>query len=155
MKRAAIIFSILIGVLAVIVGSAYYVYSKLTYKFVGLNFSSPEFDNKGIALPTLNAIAESIGINFILMNASFMNIRITKFNLKVNDDYGNEIGKITEIKEVFVPKNGENNLAVTINNINTNSMIKDFLSGKIKTYTYTISGRVGGFLPFKYTAKIY
>jgi len=157
MKKITVVFSILIGFLVVTGVTLYYILSKLTYKFAGLNFSSPENDGvtTGISFPSINDIKEDLAINFTIFNASMFNFRISGFNLKVIDEFDIEVGSINRIDNIFVPKNGENIISVSLRNINTNRMVKDFLNGRIKNYKYTISGKLGGVLPFKYTGKAF
>jgi len=143
---------------AVVYGIYFVLLQQLTFKFLGLNFSNPsqegEEQGEGFGLPSLSTLAENTVINFIMTNNSGVNFRINNLNLRVEDGAKIPVGNITQVDSVLVPKYGSAEMNLTLKNVAVGKITFAFLTGEMDNYTYVVSGRMAGFLPFRYRGKL-
>ncbi len=124
-------------------GVYFYIVSNLDWKFSGFGVSAENF----------GSIADKLNAEIKLINNSSFGLKITNFNLKVNNGLGTEVGSIETIRKVSVPARASNEILVEIRNINEAQILKDFTAGVTNQYTYTVSGMLGGFLPIRYKGQ--
>lgn len=148
MKRILFIVGIVLLLFVVkIYAIYYYIYSKMTYKFSGLDFTKT---GNGI-----ENLKESASVDFTIMNNTRLNATIKKLNIKVVDKFGKEVGAVKQINKLYVPKKEQAILSLHLDNVNISKVTTDFISGNIKGYQYVVSGWLGGLMPFKYKGDIF
>lgn len=132
---------IAIGIIIQTVLTAYYVGTKLTYKFSGFN-------------ELLSSISRGEPVKGIVrvLNPTIFNMRLKNLQIYVKDKAGVEVLSFLPVNAVF--RSGENELPLTFDKGNIVGLIGDYISGTYKDYTVTVKGRLGGYLPFKYSYKL-
>jgi hypothetical protein len=134
----------------------YYIFSKMSYRFSGFMFTQ-EQEQTGNAniLQSLDSLADRVQVDFTLVNPTRLNANVRRFNLKVLDGFGNEVGRIKTINQVLVPKRGEAIISVFVEDISTLKVTQDFIGGDLMDYEYVVSGWLGGIMPFRYKERIF
>ena len=130
-----------LGVAVQTVATAYYVGTKMTYKFMGFN---------GL----LNSINNGQPITTIIQvnNPTIFNMKIKNLQIEVVDRSGLQVLSFLPVNAVF--RAGLNELPLTFDKGDLGNLLGDYISGTYKQYKIKIKGRLGGFLPFKYTYSL-
>lgn len=134
----------------------YYIYTNIEWKLSGFDFDENSFSKEEAGDGFLDKanIIDKLGVKLNIQNNSSFAFSLTNFKLKVKNLERQEIGKIETIRRVSVPAKMMSEIEIQIDNVNELALLSDVLSGKLKGYKYTVSGLLGGFLPFRYTSKI-
>lgn len=141
MKMVKWAIFIAIGIILQTVITAYYVSQKLTYKFSGF-------------ADLLHSVNDGQPVTALvkIMNPTIFNMKIKDLQIFVNDKQGMEVISFMPVNAVF--RAGENELPLTFDKGNIVGLLGDYMSQAYKDYTITVKGKLGGYLPFKYTSKL-
>jgi len=130
-----------IGIVLQTIITAYYVSQKLTYKFTGFN-SLLSSVNDGQPITAMVTVT----------NPTIFNMKIKDLEIIITNKTGLEVLSFLPVKAVF--RSGENELPLTFNEGNVLGLLGDYISGSYNDYSITVKGKLGGYLPFKYTSKL-
>lgn len=132
---------IAIGVILQTVVTAYYVSTKLTYKFIGF-------------ADLLHSVNDGRPITALvrIMNPTIFNMKIKDLQIFIKDKQGMTVLSFLPVNAVF--RAGENEFPLTFDKGDIVGILGDYLSGAYKDYDITVKGKLGGYLPFKYTGKL-
>jgi len=148
---------IVVSVILVIAGYSifYYIFSNVTWKLSGFNFAPENFTSQQTGLiGEMVKIAESLDVGLDIKNGTSIPLKLTNFRLKIANLEGKKIGSIQVIRSISIPANGSAIINFKVENINESALLSDLLAGKLKMYKYTVSGMLGGILPFKYSDNV-
>ena len=135
----AISIGIIIVLQTVIV--AYYVGNKLTYKFAGF----------GQLLQSVQD-GDAITILVKVFNPTIFNMKIKDLDIKILDKRNRVVLSFLPVKAVI--RSGDNDLSMTFDEGNIIELLGDYFSGSYKDYSVKVKGKLGGYLPFKFTYKL-
>lgn len=136
-------------------GLYYYVYTNLSWKVSGLDLTDKEEgeNTEGINLGG-DSFLERVNVTVNITNNSGLPFNLSRFKLKIVNPSNTQIGDINMIRKIKVPANSLQIVNVSVNNVNELGLLSDTLSGKLKDYSFVVSGYLGGFLPFRYKGKL-
>ncbi len=124
---------------------AYLIWRKLSLKIV--NFNLKDADGN------IN-IKENTEVIFLAQNNTNFGIKINTINMYVENANGQIIGTIGELKDIEIPKNGQVEIPVKINNIRMLTLVADFASGRINDYKLVTRVRFYRVFIFKNKSKL-
>ena len=105
-------------------------------------------------MPSLSNLVEGTAIKFLITNSAGLNFKIANFNLRVEDGAKVPVANIKTLNSILIPKYSTAELDLQLQNVKVAKITAASLSGSLENYSYVVSGRLGGFFPFRYRGKL-
>ncbi len=144
MKKSFIILLVIVGIIIKFYLLAVLVAYKLKYKFSGL-----------ATIDNVEHISDILNFKILVSNPTIFPLKIRKFDLYITDNEGNVVYDIEPIDRVAIRGLNDTEIVVDTKTIRPIKLATDILSGKDKEYKYTVTGKINGVFPFRYTGKVY